>query len=419
MSPFPMPLPTINPIAMVERPPASNTPVSDTKDEHSFEKSLDKALADRVEAPEPRSDRSKPSEPLDDQAKEAETDSGVTTPERAQEPNAGSEKEKSVSDKPETEAKDSAQTHQEREQLKERKRPHGADGIAALEVREQVFGRLAQAKQGERLPLSAERSGQTQPPLDEVLLQQAALIQAEKRLAEEALAKNNAFLPGHETGTPSPSLTPSPTLPSAGLAFLTEMLAQSGQKTNQPSKIVLPTTNNSAAQALGGGVQAGGKGGTTPLPTLSSSLSAHAPNFADELIERVGRIRVLSRGGGAEQQVRITLIPEELGTLDLRLRVDAQNQVHLLITAENEAARDLMNRQMSQLREALERQNMGFGEVFVQVDDRQQGGQEATQWQFGKEREEARMAHHMGETTAEQEKVSAISAASTGLSIFA
>ncbi|MBF0271188.1 MAG: flagellar hook-length control protein FliK [Magnetococcales bacterium] len=117
-----------------------------------------------------------------------------------------------------------------------------------------------------------------------------------------------------------------------------------------------------------------------PGLTSQTPLSANSPTFADDLADEVGRLRVISRPGGAEQ-VRISLHPRDLGGLDMRLVVDDERQVHLMITTESEATRDILNRQMPQLREALARQNLEMGEVIVHVDDGSGGGN-APEWGF-------------------------------------
>ena len=162
------------------------------------------------------------------------------------------------------------------------------------------------------------------------------------------------------------------------------------------------------------------KGKAAPRPTQGpqSPLRAHAPTFGQDLAERVGRMRVIARNGQSEQ-VRITLEPRELGTLDVRLQVDEGSRVHLLITAESEAAKEVISRQMAQLREALARQNLEFGEVTVQVDDGQ--WQNGAQWRAGQDdgrqqqrafREEAAV-----EPPAQGRPKAAISAGDGGLSV--
>ncbi|MBF0144579.1 MAG: flagellar hook-length control protein FliK [Magnetococcales bacterium] len=115
-----------------------------------------------------------------------------------------------------------------------------------------------------------------------------------------------------------------------------------------------------------------------------ATMPAYSASFGEDLAEQIGRIRLISRPGMSEQ-VRINLVPRELGTLDVRLSVDEENRIHLLITADSDAARDLLNKQLPQLKEAFARQNFGLGEIAVQVDQRQKGdasGQEF-EWRGG------------------------------------
>ncbi|MBF0138718.1 MAG: flagellar hook-length control protein FliK [Magnetococcales bacterium] len=107
-------------------------------------------------------------------------------------------------------------------------------------------------------------------------------------------------------------------------------------------------------------------------------MPAYSPTFGEDLAEQLGSLRMISRPG-MNDQVRINLVPRELGTLDVRLTVDDQNRVHMLITTESDAARDLLNKQMPQLRDALASQNLGLGAIQVQVDQRQRGDQSANQ----------------------------------------
>ncbi len=138
-----------------------------------------------------------------------------------------------------------------------------------------------------------------------------------------------------------------------------------------------------------------GKTSAANAPRNGAPLNTRAATFGEELMERVGRMRVIARAGQPEQ-VRIQLEPRELGSLDMRLQVDDESRVHLLITAESEAAKDMLNRQMSQLREALARQNLMFGEVTVQVDD-EHPWQQGAHWRSGGDGGAGRRAFSRGE----------------------
>ncbi len=188
-------------------------------------------------------------------------------------------------------------------------------------------------------------------------------------------------------GTDAGIRTTAAILPSAGLAVLAEsmMRAGSGDRTSGGTAEINPVETISSVGDGAAGLRVATNGKGDPVSGSGAPLSPNSPQFADELMDRVGRMRVLSRGGATEQ-MRVTLHPEDLGSIDLRLRVDAQNQVHLLITTDSDATRDLLNRQMPQLKEALARQEMGFGDVTVQVGDQQPDNQAAAQWGFAGER---------------------------------
>jgi hypothetical protein len=110
-------------------------------------------------------------------------------------------------------------------------------------------------------------------------------------------------------------------------------------------------------------------------------LSAQSPTFSRELAERVGNLRLISRSGVSDQ-VRINLVPRDLGNLDIRLQVDGDSRVHMLVTTETEAAKELLKNQISQLRESLTKQGMEFGDVDIQVDLQQRGDRAETQAGF-------------------------------------
>ncbi|MEG3638086.1 flagellar hook-length control protein FliK [Magnetococcus sp. PR-3] len=127
-------------------------------------------------------------------------------------------------------------------------------------------------------------------------------------------------------------------------------------------------------------------------------VRAQSPQFGDQLANRIGRMKLISQPG-QQEQIRLRLEPRELGSLDIKLQVDADKQVHLTITAESESAKDALNRNMSQLREALAKQDLGFAELNVEVGERdfadaqsqgafedpsgkdQEGGDERSPWQ--------------------------------------
>ncbi|MBF0137979.1 MAG: flagellar hook-length control protein FliK [Magnetococcales bacterium] len=101
-------------------------------------------------------------------------------------------------------------------------------------------------------------------------------------------------------------------------------------------------------------------------PTPHLTLTATKPDFAQDMADSIGRLRMISRPGMPEQ-VRITLDPQDLGELHVRLQMDKNQQVHVTIMAETDAAKELLNRDLPQLRDAFARQDLGFGGLTVNV----------------------------------------------------
>ena len=270
----------------------------------------------------------------------------------------------------------------------------------------------------------AEKGGDKPIPLDEILAQLTAITAAGEHTTEAVTQQGANSTAQTDRGTALAASTVTATLPNAGLAFLTEMIAQvraSHKADAMVSQTATTTTDNTGQMDPGLRLLGAQRGGQITLPESSPPLQANSPAFADELMGKVGRMRLFSRGSGGEQQVRVTLVPRDLGAVDLRLRIDGQNRVHLVLTTETDAARDLMNRQMSQLRDALERQNMGFGDVEVHVDARQRGNEEMAQWQFNEpqDQQEDGILNQENPTTAIEAPQSAISASDGGLSVIA
>ena len=293
-----------------------------------------------------------------------------------------------------------------------------------MEGEASIFNGERQLSRTDLLPTLTERADQRPLPMDEILSRLAILTQQENLLTEQNQSGGVFPQIGHEASLQLAVAPPPPTLPHAGLAFLTEMLAHA--RTSNKANTLTGQTSTASVEGASNHESAlrvishHRGGGNTASSASGTPLSTHTSMFSDELVERVARVRIFSRGGGSEQQVRVTLLPEELGTVDLRLRVDGQNRVHLLIMTETDAARDLMQRQMSQLRDALERQNMTFGDVHVEVDTQQRGGGERAHggdahhavWQDEDDHADAQDPSHDKRTQA------AISASEDGLSIF-
>ncbi|MBF0142482.1 MAG: flagellar hook-length control protein FliK [Magnetococcales bacterium] len=146
------------------------------------------------------------------------------------------------------------------------------------------------------------------------------------------------------------------------------------------------TSGVESVRAATGSSVAKGQARGQGMEAVKRPVDTRGPNFADELADRVGRLRLISRPGMPEQ-VRIALDPEELGSVSMRLMVDAKNKVNLLIVTESEAARELLTSRLSELKESLAGQGLGLGEIEVQVDDRE--GREEPGWLSRRREKEA------------------------------
>lgn len=206
-----------------------------------------------------------------------------------------------------------------------------------------------------------------EPPLDEAALQQM--------LQEPALPSAQG------TGSPQPvsSNLGQPPNPTGWVAPVNGAQFSQGNTPEGSGNQGMGGWGGSANQSGAITGKSHGTGQNTP------TLAANSPQFADELAGRVGRMRLISRPGQSDQ-VKITLDPKDLGEINLRLHLDGENRVHLSISAESEAAKELLNRQMPQLKEALAKQNLGFGEVMVEVNTQEKhasGGDFAQQQERG------------------------------------
>ncbi|MBF0612655.1 MAG: hypothetical protein G8345_02975 [Magnetococcales bacterium] len=121
--------------------------------------------------------------------------------------------------------------------------------------------------------------------------------------------------------------------------------------------------------------QGGVSGATNPVGTnLARPLTSTVTDFPDVVAGELGRTRIVTRPNQSEQ-IRIQLDPQDLGELDMRVKVDADRQVHMLITTESEQTKDLLQKQLGQLRDALAGQNLSMGDVRVEVDARGHSGE--------------------------------------------
>ncbi|MGN7611440.1 flagellar hook-length control protein FliK [Magnetococcales bacterium HHB-1] len=159
--------------------------------------------------------------------------------------------------------------------------------------------------------------------------------------------------------------------------------------------------NSSQSENFSTILQESSKTETKSATTTRPPLPVYSSRFADDFMGEVGRMRLIARPGMPEQ-VRMRLDPVDLGEMNLQMHVDKENQVFLSITVENESAKEALNRQIMQLREALALQNLSFGDVSVEVDQRKanEGGEGQENGKSFSSKEEA--SHEEGEVRLER-----------------
>jgi len=75
--------------------------------------------------------------------------------------------------------------------------------------------------------------------------------------------------------------------------------------------------------------------------------------------------RVVYMANQQMQQAQITLNPEKLGPVQVRLHVDRDQQVHVMMTAQHGVTREAMDAAIPRLREMFEQAGMNLGSVDV------------------------------------------------------
>ncbi len=99
------------------------------------------------------------------------------------------------------------------------------------------------------------------------------------------------------------------------------------------------------------------------LARLEGVLTRAEATGSEQLSLALAR-QVLSMSAQSLSQLRVQLNPEELGHLDIRLRVDGE-RVHVAIVTQQTTARDLLEVQLPQLRQLLEDGGLELGDVDV------------------------------------------------------
>ncbi|MCL2355850.1 MAG: flagellar hook-length control protein FliK [Defluviitaleaceae bacterium] len=145
---------------------------------------------------------------------------------------------------------------------------------------------------------------------------------------------------------------------------------------------------------------------TTAVPTettatVASSATPQSSATATDVIEQIMTQVKLTSSGGQFNEIRMTLRPESLG--DIVLRVITQNGiVTAQFEAESQRVKELLESDFNQLRDALQEQGIAFSELSVSV--RQDGGEQLSQ--FERARQAARHRAESVEDVSEPEEIS-------------
>jgi flagellar hook-length control protein FliK len=136
-------------------------------------------------------------------------------------------------------------------------------------------------------------------------------------------------------------------------------------------------------------------------PTQTAQPAAPAPtyvNTADVIEQIMGQVRVVSTGG-AFTEMRMTLRPESLG--DIVLRVVTQNGIVMAqFEAESQRVKEALEADMNQLRDALTEAGIAFSELNVNV--RQDNEQREALFEQGRNSTRAR-ADEINESVVKEE----------------
>ncbi|WP_379147681.1 flagellar hook-length control protein FliK [Paenibacillus sp. sgz500992] len=100
---------------------------------------------------------------------------------------------------------------------------------------------------------------------------------------------------------------------------------------------------------------------TAPLKATTVQVPVH--QFAQEMDKMItGKLEILKKGGVAE--ATITLFPENLGQVDVKITMQNGNLIAQFLT-EHSGAKDMLEQQMSQLRSALQSQGLQVEKLEV------------------------------------------------------
>ncbi|MEK4058975.1 MULTISPECIES: flagellar hook-length control protein FliK [Paenibacillus] len=160
-------------------------------------------------------------------------------------------------------------------------------------------------------------------------------------------------------------LTPVTNIGAAEAELITTPASKTGAEVKPAGTLeeALPEINGTADEnnvvtagqlSLRGGI-------TAPLKAATVQVPVH--QFAQEMDTMItGKLEILKKGGVAE--ATITLFPENLGQVDVKITMQNGNLIAQFLT-EHSGAKDMLEQQMSQLRSALQSQGLQVEKLEV------------------------------------------------------
>ena len=115
---------------------------------------------------------------------------------------------------------------------------------------------------------------------------------------------------------------------------------------------------------------------TAPAPTLNQPLAMNQSGWTESVVNRVMYLSSQNL-----KQADIQLEPAELGRLDIRVNMAADQQTQVTFMSGHVGVREALESQMSRLRDSFAQQ--GMGQVDVNVSDQSRGWQQQAQQQSG------------------------------------
>lgn len=165
----------------------------------------------------------------------------------------------------------------------------------------------------------------------------------------------------------------------------------------RPDMKAAPAAGEAPQQAAPAGVQPSPLAQAPQTPARTPDVPAavvHARQFAEEMAELVVKQFTVVRTGPVSE-ARITLMPEHLGQLDVKISVQ-DGTVTALFAAETAGARDMLEMQLPMLRAALQQQ--GFQVDRLVVSHQQAAGMTAGYHQDGRGHQTGNQERRQGGT---------------------